>query len=162
MTATRIDDLLSTLVAKAQAAQATTLAGVTVQDGPWPARYVVTDSDFLIIGGDFDPQNIDVSAVTSVQTPDLMGNFSVDEDLTVVAVAVSQSGDPNAMATCRAKAIATVEAFEDLLTADPMLGGLLQSQTVLSVTSLRQVQTADGPYCAVNFTVSASALIWNG
>ena len=162
MTATRIDDVLNYLVALARAAQATTLADVTVQDGPWPARYVVTDADFLILGGDFDPTNLDVSAVTSVQTPNPMGNRSADEDLTVACVAVSQSGDPAAMGTCRAKAVATVEAFEDLLTADPMLGGLLQSQALLSVTSLRQVQTDGGPYCAVNFTVNASALIWNG
>ena len=162
MTATRIDDFITALVAAARAAQATTLANVTVQDGPWPARYIVTDADFLIIGGDFDPQNVDVSAVTSVQTPSPMGNNSVDEDLTVIGVAVSQSGDPGAMTTCRAKAVATTEAFEDLLTADPKLGGLLQSPAVLSVTSLRQVQTDGGPYCAVNFTVNASALIWNG
>lgn len=160
MTATRIDDVLIYLVNAAKAAPA--LSAVTVQDGPWPPRYVVVDADFLIIGGDFDPQNVDVSAVTSVQTPNPMGNFSLDEELTVACVAVSQSGDPNGMPACRAKAVATTEAFEDLLTADPKFGGLLQSQATLSVTSLRQVQTAGGPYCAVNFTVNASALIWNG
>lgn len=161
MTATRIDDVLTYLVAMATTAQATTLAGVTVQDGPWPAAYVVTDPRFLIVGGDFEPTNAAQSAVSTTQTPSSMGNNSVDEDLTIRGVAVSQSGDP-VMGPRRAEAVATVEAFEDLLTADQKLGGLLQSAAVLSVDSLRQVQVSRGAYCAVNFTVTASALIWNG
>lgn len=162
MTATRVDDVLTTLVAKAVAAQATSLADVTVQDGPWPARYVVTDSKFLIIGGDFEPTAAGQSAVTAVQTPSRMGNDSMDEALTIRGVAVAQSGDPAGMALCRSQAVAVVEAFQDLLTANQDLGGLLQSAATLSVDQLRQVQTANGPYCAINFTVGASALIWNG
>jgi hypothetical protein len=161
MTATKVDDVLTYLVAAATAAQASTLAGVTVQDGPWPAAYVVTDPRFLIIGGDFEPTNAAQSAVSATQTPSRMGNYSVVEDLSVRGVAVSQSGD-TAMGPRRAEAVSAVEAFEDLLTADPKLGGLLQSAAVLAVDSLRQVQTSRGAYCAVNFTVSASALIWNG
>lgn len=160
MTATRVDDVLAYLVASATALVPTTLAGVTVQDGPWPAAYSVIDPDFLIIGGDFEPDTAE-SAVSATQTPSRMGNYSVVEDLAVRCVAVSQSGD-TVMAPRRARAMVIVEAFEDLLTADPKLGGLLQSVAVLSVDSLRQVQNARGAYCAVNFTVSASALIWNG
>jgi hypothetical protein len=161
MTATRVDDVLTTLVAKAVVAQGTTLAGVTVQDGPWPAAYVVTDADFLIIGGDFDPVSAGESAVNATQTPSRMGNNSVEEDLSIRGVAVSQSGDV-AMAPRRARAVGIVEAFEDLLTADQKLDGLLRSAATLSVDGVRQVQSARGAYCAVDFTVSASALIWNG
>jgi hypothetical protein len=160
VTATRVDDVLTYLVAAATALVPSTLAGVTVQDGPWPAAYVVTDPDFLIVGGDFEP-NTSESAVSATQTPSRMGNYSVVEDLSVRCVAVSQLGD-TAMGPRRARAMVIIEAFEDLLTADPKLGGLLQSAAVLSVDSLRQVQTSRGAYCAVNFTVSASALIWNG
>jgi hypothetical protein len=162
MIATRADDFLTALVGKATGLQATTLAGVTVVDGPWPAGRVVTDPDFLIIGGDYDPTSVDVSAVTTEPTPSRMGNNSIEEALTAIGVAVSQSGDPNAVTTCRARAVGWVEAFQDALTADPTLGGLLDDQALLAVTGLRQIQTAKGPYCAVNFTVSATALIWNG
>lgn len=161
MSATRADDVLTYLVAMATALVPTTLAGVTVQDGPWPAAYIVTDPDFLIIGGDFEPTGIAQSAVSTTQTPSPMGNNSIDEDLTVRWVAVSQSGD-TAMGPRRARAMAVVEAFEDGLTADQKLGGLLQSAAVLSIESLRQVQNKAGAYCAVNGTVTASALIWNG
>lgn len=161
MTATRVDDVLTYLVAGAAALQATTLSGVAVQDGPWPAAYSVTDPDFLIIGGSFEPENQGESAVNAVQTPSRMGNNSVVEELTVRCVAVSQSGD-TAMAPRRARAVAITEAFEDLLTADQKLGGLLQSAAVLSVDGVRQVQNSRGAYCAVDLTVSASSLIWNG
>lgn len=161
MTATRIDDLLTGLVARAQAAQATTLAGVTVQDGPWPAAYVVTDPDFLIIGGDFEPTQAGLSAVSTVPTPSPMGNNSFDEALTVRGVVVSQSGD-TAMGPRRARAVAVLEAFQDLLTADPTLGGLLSDAALLAVDGLRQVQMARGAYAAFNWTISASALVWNG
>jgi hypothetical protein len=161
VTATRVDDVLSALVARATAAQATTLAGVTVQDGPWPAAYVVTDLRFLIIGGDYEPTTANLSAVTATQTPSDMGNNSMDEQLTVRGVVVSQSGD-TAMGPRRAEAVADLEAFEGLLTADQDLGGLLTAAATLSVDSVRQVQTTRGAYCAINFTVGASALIWNG
>lgn len=161
MTATRVDDVLTALVAKAAAAQATTLADVVVQDGPWPAGYVVTAADFLIVGGDFDPVSAGESAVSAIQTPSRMGNNSVEEELSIRGVAVSQSGQSE-MAPRRARAVAIVEAFEDTLTADQKLGGLLRAAATLSVDSVRQVQTARGAYCAVNFTVGASALIWNG
>ena len=160
MTATRVDDILTYLVAAAQAAQATTLAGVTVQDGPWPAAYVVTDTAFLIVGGDWEP-TAPADSVSSTQTASSMGNNSVVEALTVRCAAVSQSGDTD-MAARRAQAVAIVEAVEGLVTADPKLGGLLQEAAVLSVDSLRQEQRGGGAYCAVNFTISASALIWNG
>jgi hypothetical protein len=162
VTATRADDFLTALVAKAVGLQATTLAGVTVLDGPWPAGATVTDPDFLIIGGDYEPTSFDQPAVTTIPTASPMGNNSFDEAIAVPGVAVSWRGDPNAMATCRSVAIATVEAFQDSLTADPTLGGLLEDQALLAVVGLRQVQTTRGPYCAVNFTVSATALIWNG
>lgn len=161
MTATRVDDLLLALYGKAVAAQPTTLAGVTVVDGPWPAAYVVTDLDFLVVGGDFEPANASVSAVQTTQTPDPMGNASMDEALTVRCVVVSQAGDTD-MAARRARAVTVLEAYEDLLTADQTLGGLLQESVTLSVDSVRQVQTAKGAYCAINFTIGASALIWNG
>jgi hypothetical protein len=161
MTATRADDVLTYLVAAAVAAQATTLAGVTVQDGPWPAAYPVTDPDFLIIGGDFEPTLVDQSEVSATQTRSPMGNNSMDEQLSIGCVVVSQSGD-TAMAPRRARAVAIVEAFEDLLTADPRLGGLLQAAATLSLTGLRQVQNSRGAYCAANLTIGASALIWNG
>jgi hypothetical protein len=162
MTATRADDFLTALVALATSLQATTLAGVTVQDGPWPAGTTVTVPDFLIVGGDYEPTAIDVSAVGTVPTASPMGNNSYDEALTVPGVAVSWTGDPTGMPTVRAKAVGTVEAFQSGLTADPSLGGLLEDQALLAVVGLRQVQTPRGPYCAVNFTVSATALIWNG
>jgi hypothetical protein len=161
MTATRVDDVLTYLVAAAVAAQATTLAGVTVQDGPWPAAYSVVDPEFLIVGGDFEPANAGQSAVSATQTRSLMGNNSMEEELTVRCVVVSQSGD-TAMGPRRARAVAITEAFEDLLTADQKLGGLLQSAATLSVDGVRQVQNSRGAYCALNFTVGASALIWNG
>lgn len=159
--ATRADDVLAALVSAATAAQVTSLVGVTVQDGPWPAAYQVNDPDFLILGGDYEAQNAAQSAVSTVATPSLMGNNSIDEQITIRGVAVSQSGD-TAMSPRRARAVATVEALENLLTADPMLGGLLQSPALLSVEGIRQVQTRAGAYCAVNFTIGASALIWNG
>lgn len=161
MTATKIDDVLTYLVTGATALQATTLAGVTVQDGPWPAAYSVVDPEFLIVGGSFEPENQGESAVTAVQTPSRMGNNSAVEDLTVRCVAVSQSGD-TAMSPRRARAVAITEAFEDFLIADPKLGGLLQSVATLSVDGVRQVQNRAGAYCAVDFTIGASALIWNG
>ena len=160
MTATRVGDILIALVAAATAAQATTLAGVTVQDGPWPAAYVVTDTAFLIVGGDWEPA-VSADSVTSVQTASRMGNNSVVEALTVRCAAVSQSGDTD-MAVRRAQAVGIVEAVGNLLTADPKLGGLLQEAAVMSVDSVRQEQRSGGAYCAVNFTISASALIWNG
>lgn len=161
MTATRVDDVLTYLVAMATAAQATTLAGVTVQDGPWPAAYTVVDPKSLILGGDFEPVNAAQSAVSATQTPSRMGNNSMEEALFVRCAAVSQSGD-TAMGPRRAEAVAIVEALEDLLTADQKLGGLLQAAVTLSVDTLRQVQTRVGAYCAINFTLSASSLIWNG
>lgn len=161
MTATRIDDVLTYLVAMATAAQATTLAGVTVQDGPWPAAYVVVDPKFLIIGGDFEPLGAAQSAVSATQTPSRMGNNSMDEALLIRCAAVSQSGD-TAMGPRRTEAVAVTEALEDLLTGDQKLGGLLQDAATVSVDGVRQVQNQRGAYCAVNFTVSADALIWNG
>lgn len=161
MTATRFDDFWNALVAKAVALQATTLAEVSVQDGSWPAAYVVTDPDFLIIGGDFEPTTLGQTPVTTTPTPSRMGNNSYDEAIALRCVAVSQSGDTT-MAPRRARATAIVEAFQDGLTADPDLGGLLEEAARVAVDAVRPIQTAKGAYCAINFTVSASALIWNG
>lgn len=158
MSTTLIPVILDALVAACVAAQATTLSEVVIYDGPMPSG--PTAPAVLLIGGEWIPSEPGRNSVTGTQVSSRMGNNSREEEIRILCAAISQAGDPD-MRARRELAFAIVAAVEDILTASPNLGG---ARWVLlsSVDSVQQLFNDRGAACAVNFSVTASSLIWNG
>jgi hypothetical protein len=155
-----IPDALAWLVSSAQALTATTLDGVFVQDGP-PTASLAAHPKVLVIGGEWLPSDVSRPGAASTQEPS-MGNASRNESLTVACSAFSQSGDTD-MAARRAECFAVVAAVENLLVADRTMGGLSYGDALVgSYDAYRPLQNERGSAAIVDFTITATALLWDG
>lgn len=155
----RIPQVIDAVLAACATVQATTLAGVTVYDGP-PAVQPPAAGKILVIGGDWVPSDQSRAAASATQEAS-MGNRSRNETISIACQCRAGSGDTT-MATQRTDAFGIVAAVEQLLVADPTLGGLTYSDAkVGSVDEVRQIQQS-GAGCVVSFTITATALLWDG
>ena len=155
----KIPQVIDYLLAQAAAAQATTLADVTIHDGP-PAVQPPGTNKHLVIGGEWTTPELSRPAATGSQETS-MGNRSRNETIAVTCQARSAWGAVE-MVTRRAEAFAIVAAVEALIVADPTLGGLTYADAkVGSVDEVRQIQQS-GAGCIVSFMVMATALLWDG
>jgi hypothetical protein len=156
----KIPEVVAYLVVMAQGLQANTLAGVHVQDGP-PTANVGGLPRVLVIGGEWQPSDVARAGANGTQEPS-MGNASRNETITVACSAYSQSGDPD-MAGRRTETFAVTAALENAVVADRTLGGLvLGDARVASVDEYRPLQNERGSAAVVNFTITATALLWDG
>lgn len=156
----RIPDVLTYLVAQCTALQSTTLAGVRVQDGP-PTLALTDERKVLVIGGEWEPSDTTRPGAAAEQTPS-MGNASRDEAISVTCSAFSQSGDAD-VAGRRTEAFGITSAVEAMIVADRTLGGLCYGDARLdSVDEYRAVQNERGSAAVVDFTITATALLWDG
>jgi hypothetical protein len=156
----KLDATLTWLVAAAQGLTATTLAGVHIQDGP-PTSSLAGLPKVLVIGGEWLPSDVSRAGASSTQEPS-MGNASRNETMSISCSAFSQSGDTD-MAARRAETFAIVAAVENLLVADRTMGGLTYGDArVGSYDAYRPLQNERGGAAIVDFTITATALLWDG
>lgn len=156
----KIPQVLDYLVALASGLTASTLAGVQVQDGP-PTQSLAGLPKVLVIGGEWQPSETVRSGATGPQEPS-MGNASRNESISVACSAFSQSGDTD-MKARRDEAFAIEAAFENAVIADPTLGGLCYGDArVAAVDDYRPLQNERGSAAVVDFTITATALLWDG
>ncbi len=136
-----------------QAATTTTLAGVMVADGP----QVNSDpSDkWLFVGADGGEPSQFTEIANAQQSWLAFGKIR-REDGTVTCAAVVIRGDDD-VPTARADAYGIVGAAEDLIRADPSLGGVVSLQTYLSSHQCFVAQTDRGAVARVVFTVTYKA-----
>lgn len=155
----KIPLIIDYVLAQCAAAQATTLVDVTIHDGP-PATQPPGTNKHLVIGGEWTTPDLSRPAATGVQEPSI-GNRSRNETVSIVCQARSGWGDAP-MASRRTEAFGIVAAVEAFLVADPTLGGLSYGDArVGSVDEVRQIQQS-GAGCVVSFTITATALLWDG
>ena len=156
----RIPQVLDYLVAMASGLTATTLAGVQVQDGP-PTQSLAGLPRVLVIGGEWQPSDVARPGATGTQEPS-MGNASRNETISVACSAFSQSGDTD-MRARRDEAFAVEAALENAVIADRTLGGLCYGDArVASVDDYRPLQNERGSAAVVDFTITCTALLWDG
>lgn len=156
----RIPDVLAYLVAQCTALQASTLAGVYVQDGP-PTLALVEQRKVLVIGGEWEPSSTSRPGARGTQTPS-MGNASRDEAIEIACSAFSQSGDSD-VATRRAEAGGIVAAVENRVIADRTLGGITYGDALVAGwDAYRPIQNERGSAAIIDFTIKATALLWDG
>jgi hypothetical protein len=147
------------LLTACTAAQATTLVDVVVHDGP-PAVQPPGTNKHLVIGGEWTTADLSRAAAFATQETS-MGNRSRNELVSISCQARSGWGAED-MASRRAEAFGIVAAVEQILAADPTLGGLSYGDAqVGAVDEVRQIQQS-GAGCIVSFTVTATALLWDG
>jgi hypothetical protein len=160
VTSSRLPQTLDYLVAMAAGLTATTLAGVFVQDGP-PTSSVRGEQRVLVIGGRWEAGQDSRPAGAGVQAAG-MGNASRNEAITVQGSAFSQSGDTDIKAR-RDDVFAALAVLEQAIVGDRTLGGLvLGDARVSAVDGYRPVQNERGAAAVVDFTISATALLWDG
>lgn len=158
--ASAISAVLDYLVTAATAAQATTLVGVHVQDGP-PTASLAGLPKVLVLGGEWQPSDVARPGAAGPQEP-AMGAASYYEQISLSGSAFAQSGD-TAMRDRRDEAFAILDALKALIFADRTLGGLVQGDARISVVDeYRPLQNERGSAAIVDFTVSGTALLWDG
>jgi hypothetical protein len=156
----KIPQVTDYLVALAAGLTATTLAGVHVQDGP-PTAQLLGLRKVLVVGGEWQPSDIARPGATGTQEPS-MGNASRNESILVACSAFSQSGDTG-MKILRDEAFAVEAAFENAVIIDRTLGGLCYGDArVAAVDNYRPIQNERGAAAIVDFTITATALLWDG
>lgn len=156
----KIPAVLDYIVAMCQTLTATTLAGVTVQDGP-PTANLAALSKVLVLGGEWEPSAVARPGASGSQEPSA-GNASRNETISIAGSAFSQSGDTDIKAR-RDEVFAIVAALENALVADRTLGGLvLGDARVASTDAYRPVQNERGSAAVDDFTITATALLWDG
>lgn len=161
MTASRVPQVIDYLVTLFQAAatlgQAT--PSVDVIDGP----KVTADPGPLALWvgvDDISPGATPAAATSTQQWQQGLGRTMRVETLSVHCVAQAWSGNDD-VRTLRVAAAAIVSAAEDLVRADPSLGGTLPGVKDAGVTQAdwRQGPTARGMAAQIIFTIDASAII---
>lgn len=157
--ATAVFAVLDYLVAACRASSA--LVDVVVQDGTPLSTNLGGAPKVLVIGGEWQRSDAARSAANASQEPSA-GNYSNDEAVSIACTAFGQGGDSDP-ATHRAEAKAVLNAVKATILADPKLGGLSYGDTRIgSVDDVRPVQNERGGACIVAFTVTTTALLWDG
>jgi hypothetical protein len=164
--ASAIPAVLSALLSMAQAAQASTLAGVEVVDGP-PTLVPASVQEALVFGSDWDPNEATIA--TSVLEP--FSDFAQLETITMPGAVVVKTGEPTTAAPT-ARMFAILTALKALLVADPTLGGVVgysldaggggkaEQQSLAHLSSLvPRRSVAGGTRCVGAFTISAQAVL---
>lgn len=160
MTATRLAAVVNYLITMAEGLTSTGLSGVTVQDGP-PTSQIRGLPKVLVIAGRWEPSTDQRSAARSVIAAG-DGNASRRESITVDCSAYSQSGDLD-MKPRRDEVFAFVGALEQALVADRTLSGLVMGDTRISaIEGYRPVQNEAGAAAICDFTIAATAALWDG
>jgi hypothetical protein len=152
---TKVPLVINAVLALARTSAA---ADVYVQDGP-PTRQLGGLPKVLVVGGTWDDP--DRAGAVATQIPG-MGNASRNEQIAVTCSAFAQSGDVD-MAPRRVDVFAIVAALENAIVADRSLAGVGWGDAyVSSVDEVDQRQSEAGSACIVTFTVSTTALLWDG
>jgi hypothetical protein len=134
--------------------------GLFVQDGP-PTVEVRAVPRVLVLAGRWDTGADGRGAARSTQVP-AGGNASRSEAITVTGSAFAQSGDTD-MADRRTEVFEVLAVLEQAVVDDRTLGGLVMGDARLaSVDDYRPVQNERGSAAVVDFTLSATALLWDG
>lgn len=157
MTTSRVPQVIDYLVATFQAATATTLAGVTVFDGPEVTGAAPQMAIYVGVD-DIDSPDAQNSADSQQEWAGL-GKQAINETVTVRCTAVAWSGSDD-VRTVRQNAYAIMSAAEDLLRGDASLGGnVLFANPAVETRQLRQNTTTKGMVAQVTFDVTGKARI---
>lgn len=155
MAISRYAAVVDALVALAQADGTLSAAGVQVFDGAPLSQ--PTGTTLLAIGwtGDYD----DETAGTIQQAyHDLGAAAKRDEVVTVNCAIQSWKGDDD-MSGARSAAVAALGALESALRADVDMGLADALAVEMSDATVRQARTAEGLFCEIDFTITATSLI---
>jgi hypothetical protein len=159
--------MTTALLTAVRAAQAASLSGVEVIDGP-PTLVPAGVSEALVIGADWDPSE----GLFASSAFEPFSDFAQLETITVPGAVMVKSGEPAQSTAVTARAFTILAALKDVLTADPTLGGTVgytldvsgggraeaASLARLTTVSARRSATG-GPRCVLTFTVGAQAVI---
>ena len=154
MSVTRFADAVSALLAAYTAAPA--LAGVPVYDGAQPSG--AADPDFLVVGHDGT-----LAADGTLQPTAAAGSYTQawadtttgrEEGGVIQCLAVSQTGEPGALAACRTQAAALLAAAEDAALA-AQVTHLTFDGTAAGQWIYRQGPAGAAVMCAYRVTYSA-------
>lgn len=156
MSSSRVPQVLAYYLALARALP---LDDLWVQDGP-PTSEVRGEGRVLVLGGRWESSGDPRGAARGVETPSV-GNASRSQVITVTGSAFSQAGDDD-MAARRIEVYAVVGALEQAVVDDRTLGGLVMGDARLTDDEYRPVQNERGSAAVVDFTLSATALLWDG
>jgi hypothetical protein len=164
--ASAIPAVLSALLSIAQGAQASTLAGVEVVDGP-PTLVPAGVQEALVFGADWDPNE----ATIATSTLEPFSDFAQLETVTVPGAVMVKTGE-TATAAATARMFAILDVLKALLVANPTLGGVVgysldtggggraeqASLAHLSTLAARR-SIAGGTRCIGAFTITAQAVV---
>lgn len=157
MSTSKVPAVIDYLVTLFTNAQATTLNGVTVFDGP----AVTADPAPLALWVGVDDPDATAATVAASSTQEWagLGHQSRNELLSVRCVAQAWSGADD-VRTVRQSVYAIIAAVEDLVRNDAALGGnLLFTSPGVTNGELRQLTSGAGAAARVTFTIDGKARI---
>lgn len=140
-----------------------TPSGFVVLDGP-SGQAPAGATKVVVIGGAYQPIDTTRPAAGSVITAG-PGNASDYELISVACQAFSQTGDADAtsLRDRRTDTFGVLQAIRLYLVGDRTLGGIAQGDARIgSVDDTRPVRGTRGTGVVVDFTITCTALLWDG